>query len=129
MTDQAETPDSIPRILSVSAVTLATHDMGAAVRFYRALGFEIRYGGEESAFTSFHCGSQFLNLTAQPKDRPWSGWGRIVFYVEDVDLFYAHAKDQGLATETVPRDAPWHERYFHMTDPDGHELSFAKPIA
>jgi uncharacterized glyoxalase superfamily protein PhnB len=26
-----------------------------------------------------------------------------------------------------PRDAPWGERYFHMRDPDGHELSFARP--
>jgi len=23
-----------------------------------------------------------------------------------------------------PRDASWGERYFHMPDPDGHELSF-----
>jgi hypothetical protein len=27
-----------------------------------------------------------------------------------------------------PRDAAWGERYFHMPDPDGHELSFARPI-
>jgi uncharacterized glyoxalase superfamily protein PhnB len=27
-----------------------------------------------------------------------------------------------------PRDAEWGERYFHLTDPDGHELSFARPI-
>ena len=23
-------------------------------------------------------------------------------------------------------DAPWGERYFHVRDPDGHELSFAR---
>jgi hypothetical protein len=27
-----------------------------------------------------------------------------------------------------PRDASWGERYFHMLDSDGHELSFARPI-
>jgi hypothetical protein len=27
-----------------------------------------------------------------------------------------------------PRDASWGERYFHMLDPDGHELSFAHPF-
>jgi uncharacterized glyoxalase superfamily protein PhnB len=26
----------------------------------------------------------------------------------------------------APTDAPWGERYFHLRDPDGHELSFAK---
>ncbi len=35
------------------AVTLATHDMARAVRFYRSLGFVLRYGGEGAAFTSF----------------------------------------------------------------------------
>ncbi|MCY3569357.1 MAG: VOC family protein, partial [Chloroflexi bacterium] len=24
--------------------------------------------------------------------------------------------------------APWRERYFHIVDPDGHEISFAKPL-
>jgi len=28
----------------------------------------------------------------------------------------------------IPRDASWGERYFHMPDPDGHELSFARPL-
>jgi uncharacterized glyoxalase superfamily protein PhnB len=28
----------------------------------------------------------------------------------------------------APSDAPWGERYFHVTDPDGHELSFARPL-
>ncbi|MFQ5874387.1 MAG: VOC family protein, partial [Dehalococcoidia bacterium] len=33
-------------IQSISAITLATNDMARSVRFYRALGFELRYGGE-----------------------------------------------------------------------------------
>ena len=32
-------------------------------------------------------------------------------------------------TPVCPRDAEWGERYFHIADPDGHELSFAKPLA
>jgi len=27
-----------------------------------------------------------------------------------------------------PKDAPWGERFFHVTDPDGHEISFAEPL-
>jgi hypothetical protein len=30
--------------------------------------------------------------------------------------------------DTAPRDAEWGERFFHLTDPDGHELSFASPL-
>ena len=43
-------------IESISAITLATHDMERAVRFYRMLGFQIIYGGEDAAFTSFRAG-------------------------------------------------------------------------
>jgi catechol 2,3-dioxygenase-like lactoylglutathione lyase family enzyme len=48
-------------IHGISAVTLATHDMARAVRFYRALGFEPCYGGEDASFTSFRAGEAFLN--------------------------------------------------------------------
>ena len=34
-----------------------------------------------------------------------------------------------LGIEAPPEDASWGERYFHVTDPDGHELSFAKRLA
>ena len=34
----------------------------------------------------------------------------------------------GVEPDTAPRDAPWGERFFHLTDPDGHEASFARPL-
>ncbi|MGC2199977.1 MAG: VOC family protein [Stellaceae bacterium] len=115
-------------IESISAVTLATHDMQRAVRFYRSLGFQLAHGGEDAAFTSFRAGPNFLNLIAQPADRLWSWWGRIIFYVSDVDALYARAVAAGYRPQAPPRDAEWGERFFHLTDPDGHELSFAWPL-
>ena len=53
-------------IEGISAMTLATHDMSRAVRFYRMLGFEVIYGGDDAAFTSFRAGTSYLNLIAQP---------------------------------------------------------------
>jgi catechol 2,3-dioxygenase-like lactoylglutathione lyase family enzyme len=44
-------------IESISAITLATHDMARAVRFYTLLGFELAYGGPDANFTSFRAGS------------------------------------------------------------------------
>jgi catechol 2,3-dioxygenase-like lactoylglutathione lyase family enzyme len=123
----AQSPEvTAPTITSISAVTLATHDMPRAVRFYRAVGFMVHYGGEEACFTSFHAGSCYMNLIAQPQSVSWSWWGRIIFLVSDVDAVYARVVAQGLCPETPPRDAEWGERYFHLRDPDGHELSFAK---
>jgi len=117
-----------PRIESISAVTLATHDMARAVRFYRSLGFHLLYGGEEASFTSFRLGPNYLNLTLQPRERRWAWWGRLIFYVSDVDALYQRALALGLRPEAPPRDAEWGERYFHLTDPDGHQLSFARPL-
>ncbi|WP_311966821.1 VOC family protein [Bradyrhizobium australiense] len=51
-----------------------------------------------------------------------------IFYVSDVDEFYAKALTTGLKPSTAPGDAEWGERFFHLTDPDGHELSFARPL-
>lgn len=128
--EQENTPlpfDPTPHITSISALTLATHDMMSAVQFYRALGFAVHYGGENASFTSFHAGSGYLNLIAQPQSRRWSWWGRVIFHVSDVDAVYVRAMAKGLSPEAPPRDAEWGERYFHIRDPDGHELSFAKP--
>jgi catechol 2,3-dioxygenase-like lactoylglutathione lyase family enzyme len=118
-----------PEITAISAVTLATHDMARAVRFYRSLGFPLFYGGETAGFTSFRVGTGYLNLIAQPAERRWCWWGRVIFYVTDVDALYRRAVALGLQPHALPRDAEWGERYFHLTDPDGHELSFARPLS
>jgi catechol 2,3-dioxygenase-like lactoylglutathione lyase family enzyme len=114
-------------LTGISAITLATHDMAGAVAFYEALGFELKLGGPAASFTSFRAGSGYLNLMSIPGEHEWGQWGRAIFYVDDVDAFYAQAVSAGLRPEFVPRDGPWGERYFHIRDPDGHELSFARP--
>ena len=117
-----------PTVECISAITLVAHDMARSVRFYRALGFTIRYGGEQAPFTSLHAGSGYLNLIARPAGGPRSWWGRVIFYVSDVDAFYSRAVAAGLKPDTTPADAPWGERFFHLAGPDGHELSFARPL-
>jgi catechol 2,3-dioxygenase-like lactoylglutathione lyase family enzyme len=123
--------------VALSAVTLVTDDMDRGVAFYRALGFELRGGAATPSFASFAVGSGFLNLitrerlamsgTAKGAGGP-RGWGRVILHVSDVDAFHARAVASGLRPHAPPRDAAWGERYFHLTDPDGHELSFARPL-
>ncbi|MFP5468193.1 MAG: VOC family protein [Alphaproteobacteria bacterium] len=115
-----------PQIEAISAVTLATRDMTRAVAFYTGLGFAVRYGGPASGFTSFYAGRSYINLMAVPNDQTWGQWGRFIIYVSDVDAMYSRALAKGFRPEFPPRDAPWGERYFHIKDPDGHELSFAR---
>ena len=116
-------------IESISAITLATSNMKRAVKFYTTIGFELLDGGMHEEFTTFKVGeTQYLNIINEGSNVKVSWWGRLIIYVSNVDEFYQHIIEQGVKTEFPPRDAPWHERYFHITDPDGHELSFAQPI-
>ncbi|HEY2704705.1 MAG TPA: VOC family protein [Candidatus Dormibacteraeota bacterium] len=113
----------------MSAVTVATHDMAAAVRFYRLLGLEVAHGGEAAGFTSLRLADgRFLNLILQPPERRWSWWGRLILHVDDVDAVHRRVVAAGLHPEAPPRDAEWGERYFHLLDPDGHEVSIARPL-
>ncbi len=113
-------------ITALSAITLATRDMAASVRFYRLCGFELIYGGESARFTSFRAGASYLNLTVEPADIKW--WGRAIFYDDGVDGLYTRLVAAGYRPQAAPRDASWGERFFHVTDPDGHEISFAWPL-
>ena len=119
-------PSSGP-VEQISAVTLVTEDMARSVAFYEALGFRLRYGGGDADFTSFTVGDGYLNLQAGTRGDT-AIWGRIVFWVDDVDAMHARAVAAGYRPDTSPTDAAWDERYFDVRDPDGHELSFARPL-
>jgi uncharacterized glyoxalase superfamily protein PhnB len=53
----------------------------------------------------------------------------VIFYDPDVDGLHRRLVAAGYRPSTEPRDAEWGERFFHITDPDGHELSFAWPLS
>ena len=117
-----------PTIEKISAVTLRVANMAESVRFYRdVLGMELLFGGEEASFSSLRAKeaqSAILNLE---QGDTVIGWGRLILHVTDVDAFWTRLTERGF-DPGIPRDASWGERYFHMRDPDGHELSFARPI-
>jgi uncharacterized glyoxalase superfamily protein PhnB len=54
-------------------------------------------------------------------------WGRLILHITDMDAFWKHLREKGFDPE-IPRDASWGERHFRMHDPDGHELSFPRPL-
>ena len=115
-------------IENVSAITLKVAHMEDSVSFYQGvLGLEVIYGGAKTAFTSLRIPDAefpFINLQL---GRSMRDWGRIIFHVSDVDAFCEHLQQKGFNPES-PQNACWGERYFHVHDPDGHELSFARPL-
>ena len=132
----------------ISAVTLAIKNMEKSCKFYsRIPGFKIIYGGSPSDFfTIFQIGKHdddknYLNLelrrnTSNNKDNNISiqiDFGRIIFQTDDVDKLYLKLKNDEFVSkyaffEGEPIDAVWGERFFHIRDPDGYQISFAKPL-
>ncbi|RLA50135.1 MAG: VOC family protein, partial [Gammaproteobacteria bacterium] len=100
----------------------------ASVAFYEALDMTVRYGGKLARFTSLYAGSCYVNLVVDNQTEQRGFWGRVIFYVSSVDALYEQIVAAGYRTETRPTDASWGERYFHVRDPDNHELSFARLV-
>lgn len=86
-------------------------------------------GPEDGEFVTYRVGPGFLNLQLDHDHAPIPAiWGRVIFFVDDVDAMHDRIVAAGYEPEMAPSDAPWGERYFHVLDPSGHELSFAKPL-
>lgn len=111
----------------INAITLFTRRMAEAVVFYRTVGMTVVYGGADAEFTSLAHGRNYVNLSGGEAAPPGL-WGRVVFHVASPDDVHAQLTDAGYRPEFEPKDAPWGERYFHVRDPDGHELSFARRL-
>lgn len=116
---------------SVNAVTLFTADMAASVTFYECIGLVCEFGGPDSAFSSMRIGSgTYVNLQHDPHRSPTEArWGRFILWVDDVDAVHEALLVAGHQPLMLPSDAPWGERYFHVLDPAGHEVSIARPLA
>ena len=112
-----------------------TSDSKAAESFYRSvIGWDAKDSGmPNGGYTLLSVGSTMVGgLMPIPPEacahgaKPcWTGY----IGVDDVDAVHARAEGAGYHPATGPTDASWGERYFHIRDPDGHELSFARPLA
>jgi catechol 2,3-dioxygenase-like lactoylglutathione lyase family enzyme len=118
--------------------------MQKSCKFYSRLpGFHVVYGGKAAdSFTTLEIGGirdckMYINLELTGDDAGSKGksknFGRIIFHTEDVDGLYFYMKNDKVISDAItfenePTDAPWGEKYFHVREPDGYQLSFAQPI-
>lgn len=60
-------------------------------------------------------------------------FGRIIFHTDNVDKLYSYMQydeyvSKSIIFENQPTNAPWGERFFHIREPNGYQLSFAQPL-
>ena len=129
------------KVYRISAITFKVRDMAKSCSFYSCLpGFKLVYGGANAQFTTFEITPEprmSINLelsdTAGGGSESKTDFGRIIFHATDVDDLYRFIENDKTILELAnleggPSDAPWGERFFHIRDPDGYQLSFAQPI-
>jgi len=146
------------KVYRISAITLKVKDMEKSCTLYSKIpGFSLTYGGKPSdRFTTFEIGkgsktTTYLNLELIEKEeekdssdfykksnlgRKMKGsedFGRIIFHSENVDKLYSYLKQdeyisKSVVFESEPTNAPWGERFFHIREPNGYQLSFAQPL-
>lgn len=133
------------KVYRISAVTLNIKDMQKSCNFYsRIPGFKLIYGGAADTFTTFEIGDSKMYFNLELLNDTTSNdtgvgikqgdFGRIIFHTEDIDGLYRYMKNdrvisEAISFETEPADAPWNERFFHIREPNGYQLSFARPIS
>lgn len=136
-----ELRNSYMRLLRISAVTLLVNDMNKSCGFYSKIpGFALSYSSK--SFTTFtleeNIGKQtHLNLELSIQDNSTDNkpihFGRIIFHTDNVDALYCYLKNDDFLSkliiiESKPVNAKWGERYFHIRDPDGYQISFAQSL-
>jgi catechol 2,3-dioxygenase-like lactoylglutathione lyase family enzyme len=126
-------------VLQISAVTLRVADMTKSCFFYSKVpGLNLCYGGSDEKFSSFEIVNgqykSYINLELSIKlyEQSATNFGRIIFHTTDVDRLYSELREDVnlsriIIFENEPSDATWGERYFHVRDPDGYQISFAQP--
>ena len=102
--------------------------------FYAALGwFEILHDATNNRrFTTRFGGEAISTSSPSLLSGAGPGWGRVIFYVADVDALYFRTctRGSGCQPTTAPRDAGilWGERFFHLIDPTVTNLVSHAPL-
>jgi catechol 2,3-dioxygenase-like lactoylglutathione lyase family enzyme len=146
------------KVYRISAVTLKVKNMEKSCSLYSKIpGFRLTYGGNPSDhFTTFEIGkgsmtTMYLNLELIEEEEENDGsdfykksnvekvkvnedFGRVIFHTENVDGLYSHMRQdeyisKSIVFENAPTNAPWGERFFHIREPNGYQLSFAQPLS
>ena len=129
-------------VYKISAVTLLIRDMKRSCNFYSKIpGFRLVYGGSEKLFTTYEIGKntlvyinlQLLKSNNRNHDEHLKNFLKIILHTDDVDSLYLYFKNDKVISrlisfENEATNASWGERYFHIRDPDGYLLSFARTI-
>jgi catechol 2,3-dioxygenase-like lactoylglutathione lyase family enzyme len=88
---------------------------------------------DEDEYRSSAAGFNNNKSNSRRKAKGRENFGRIIFHTDNVDKLYSYMQydehiSKSIIFENEPTNAPWGERFFHIREPDGYQLSFAEPL-
>lgn len=112
-------------VTAIAAVTLTCRDLEASVRFYRALGFELREAkhGPAAAAGQFTCGLGGVQFALAPADGALGpqGGNQLGLMVSNLGGALDAVKAAGGKVTSEPAPKPWGITAA-VEDPDGRRL-------
>jgi PhnB protein len=130
----ANPPLDMPRILP----HLIYDDVGAAIEFLtNAFGFRERTWARHMAPDGVIGRTQMavkdgvitLGLPSVHGESPRHGVSAMLYvYVDDVDAHFRQATQGGAGVVLELDDRPWGDRTYQVTDPEGHQWTFAQHL-
>src|SRR5688500_12163236 len=141
-------------VYRISAITLIVKDMAkSGALFSKITGFRLTCGVKlYDRFSLFEImkanNATYFNIELIEADEGGSAnymnpnigktrdnenFGRIIFHTDNVDKLYSYMEydeyvSKSVMFENEPTNAPWGERFFHIREPNGYQLSFAQPL-
>ena len=121
--------------LRTIAPTFTTNDLQRSIAFYRdVLGFMIGEEWREKgvlAGVEMQAGAVTFMLNqddfAKGRDRQKGVGARLYCHTaQDIDRLAAQIKERGGVLDQEPKDMPWGDRVFMISDPDGFKLTFVQ---
>ncbi|MEO8529987.1 MAG: VOC family protein [Deltaproteobacteria bacterium] len=124
----------------IDAVAVATTDMGRAVAFYTAVGFDFtgvdvaqdhvepvtKPGEVRLMIDSAALISSILGYAARPASH--SSFALLCEDAAEVNAIAARVARAGFTVEKAPWDAFWGQRYAVVKDPDGYLVDLFAPL-
>ena len=110
----------------VTKTIFAVNDMGAAIAFYKTLGFQVESFDAGYAWVR-HRGAELLHLAFADDLETGANRAAVYFHVQDAASWHQSWVAAGVSVSAIG-DYPWQMREFSVRDPSGNLIRIGQNL-
>ena len=108
--------------MNLNQVTIPSHDVAAAVEFYKQLGLQLIVDSIPR-YARFQCPTGDATFSVHHVEHPIQTDGLAIYFeCHNLDDCCSELQNQGVKFDMEPTDQRWLWREAHLRDPDGNRL-------